>query len=71
MDLLLGQAVVQHQSLVALLQILGGRVQLLVHSCVLVVHLTQHVHLLGQVLSNEKEGSVSRTCLRVPVIGSD
>lgn len=53
MDLLLGLAVVLHQSLVALLQILGGHVQLLVHSCMLLVHLTQQVHLLGQVLSNE------------------
>lgn len=52
MDLVLGQAVVLHQPLVALLQILGGHVQLIVHFCVLVVHLTQQLHLLGQVLSN-------------------
>lgn len=55
LDLLLGQAVVLHQSVVALLQIPGCCVQLLVHFSVLVVHLTQQVHLLGQVLMGEKK----------------
>lgn len=54
LDLLLGQTVVLHQPVVALLQISGCCVQLLVHFCVLVVHLTQQVHLLRQVLMKKR-----------------
>lgn len=50
MDLVLGQTAVLDQPLVALLQVPGGHVQLLVHLGVLVVHLTQQLHLFAQVL---------------------
>lgn len=55
-DLLLGQAAVLHQPHVALLQIPGGLVELLVDFGVLVIHLTQQVHLLVQVLENKGTG---------------
>lgn len=54
MDLLLGQAVVLYKFLVALLQIPGSHVQLLIHFGMLVVHLAQQVHLLGQVLVHKR-----------------
>lgn len=54
MDLVLGQAVVLDQPLVVLLQVPGGHVQLLVHLGVLVVHLTQQLHLFAQVLDTTR-----------------
>ncbi|TNN85487.1 hypothetical protein EYF80_004120 [Liparis tanakae] len=47
------KAAVLHQSQVALLQIPGGHVELLIDFGVVVVHLTQQVHLLVQVLVNQ------------------
>lgn len=55
LDLLLGLPVVPHQSLIALLQIPGGYIKLLIHFGVLVIHLAQQVHLLGQVLVEKKK----------------
>ena len=50
LDLLLGRPVVQNQFVVALLQLSGRHVQLLVHFSVLVIDLPEEVHLLRQVL---------------------
>lgn len=50
LNLLLGEAIVQGQMPVAFLQIARGDVQLLVQLGVLLVHLPQKVHLLGEVL---------------------
>lgn len=50
LDPLLGRPVVQNQFVVALLQLSGWHVQLLIHLSVLVVDLPEEVHLLRQVL---------------------
>lgn len=50
LDPLLGRPVVQNQFVVALLQLSGRHVQLLIHLSMLVVDLPEEVHLLGQVL---------------------
>lgn len=50
LDPVLGSTVLQHQPLVAFLQVSCRQVQLLVNFGVLVVHLPQEIHLLGQVL---------------------
>lgn len=54
MDLLLGQAIVLYEPPIALLHIPSSRVQLLIHPGMLVVHLTQQLHLLGQVLKSKR-----------------
>lgn len=56
MDLLLGSLTLQHQLLVAQLQVSGRQVQLLVHFGVLLIHVPQHVQLLGQVLGEAGGG---------------
>lgn len=58
-DLGLGQAVVLHQPVVALLHIPGSHVQLLIQFGVLIVHLTQQLHLFGQVLMHKRKGNFS------------
>lgn len=50
LDPVLGRAVLQHQPLVAFLQVSCCQVQLLINFGMLVVHLPQEIHLLGQVL---------------------
>lgn len=55
LDLLLGRPVVQDQFVVALLQLSGRHVQLLVHFGVLVIDLPEEVHLLRQVLEEKQE----------------
>lgn len=54
LDLVLGCPVVQHQSVVAVLQVSRHVVQLLIHLGMLVVHRPQEVHLLGEVLERQK-----------------
>lgn len=56
LDLLLGCPVVQNKFVVALLQLSGRQVELLVHFCVLVVNLSEEVHLLCQVLEAREKG---------------
>ncbi|KAF3853792.1 hypothetical protein F7725_014480 [Dissostichus mawsoni] len=50
LDLLLGRPVVLNQFSIAELQLSGRHVQLLVHFGVLIIDMTEEVHLLGQVL---------------------
>lgn len=57
LDLLLGRPVVQNQFAVALLQLSGRHVQLLVHFSMLVVDLPEEVHLLRQVLEETQSTS--------------
>lgn len=59
LDLLLGCPVVQNKFVVALLQLSGRQVELLVHFCVLVVNLSEEVHLLCQVLEAREKGDKS------------
>lgn len=47
---MLGSPVVQHQPVVALLQVPCHVVQLLIHFGMLIIHRPQEVHLLGEVL---------------------
>ena len=63
LDLLLGGPVVLVQLAVALLQLSGGQVQLLVHLGVLVIHLPQLVHLLSEILEREREREEGRKWL--------
>ena len=55
LNLLLGGPVVLTQLAVALLQLPGGHVQLLVHLGMLVIHLPQQVHLLSEILHRETQ----------------
>ncbi|XP_077474497.1 transmembrane protein 180-like isoform X3 [Stigmatopora argus] len=49
------QMFILHQFLIGLLQIPGGHVQLFVNFGVLLVHATQQLHLLGQILTRPKQ----------------
>lgn len=50
---MVGEPVVCHQPLIAVLQVPCHEIQLLVHLGMLFVHLTQELHLLAQVLLQE------------------